>query len=172
MSFKSNLFAALVATLPFAALAGDMDHSDHMMPVVEQGNLRILDAYARVSSPVAKAGAAFLVVENTGDTDDQLIAVSSDTAQRVELHSHTMVGDGIMQMGKVEGGFTVPAHGSHALARGADHVMFMGLSQTWKDGDMIPVTLTFQNAGEASLMIRVDLERQPEDMGHSAHKDH
>lgn len=167
MSFKTTLFAALLAGLPLAATAEDMSHGDHMM-IVEHGALRISDAYARVASPVAKAGAAFLTIENIGSIDDQLIAAQSDVAQRVELHTHTMNSEGVMQMGKVEGGFAIPASDSHALARGGDHVMFMGLNNRWTHGDKIEVTLTFEKAGDVTLTIPVDLERQPGQMAHGA----
>ena len=81
----------------------------------------IKDAYARSSGPMAKAGAAFMVIENTGDTADRLIAARADVAKRVELHTHIDDGNGVMKMREVEGGFAVPAGGAATLARGGDH---------------------------------------------------
>ncbi|MGP6088259.1 copper chaperone PCu(A)C [Antarctobacter jejuensis] len=121
----------------------------------------ITDPYARSSGPTAKAGAAFMVIENTGDADDRLIAVASDKAKRVELHTHKEMGDGIMKMMEVEEGFVVPAGDSHALARGGDHVMFMGLTSAMQQGETVTVTLTFEKAGEMVVEIPVDLERKP-----------
>jgi len=123
--------------------------------------ITIADAYARVASPAAKAGAIFMELHNSGDGDDRLIAATSTAANRVELHTHIDQGGGVMKMTEIEGGIAVPANGVHLLARGGDHVMFMGLTARWNDGDMVPVTLTFENAGDISIEVPVDLTRQP-----------
>ena len=126
-------------------------------------DIEVVDAYARAASPTAKAGAAFMVIRNTGSEDDRLIAVASDIAARVELHTHKDMGEGVMKMMHVEEGFAVPAGDMHALARGGDHVMFMGLTRPMAQGDTVTVMLTFEKAGEVVVDIPVDLER--EDMG-------
>lgn len=121
--------------------------------------ITINDAYARASGMHAKAGAAFMVITNTGDSDDRLIAATSDAAMRVELHTHKDMGDGVMKMIEVEEGFAIPAGGEHALARGGDHVMFMGLTAPFEDGKMLSVTLEFEKAGTMTVEIPVDLNR-------------
>ncbi|AUC54324.1 copper-binding protein [Sagittula sp. P11] len=126
-------------------------------------DIEVVDAYARAASPTAKAGAAFMVIRNTGSEGDRLIAAASDIAARVELHTHKDMGEGVMKMMHVEEGFAVPAGDMHALARGGDHVMFMGLTRPMAQGDTVTVTLTFEKAGEVVVDIPVDLER--EDMG-------
>lgn len=128
-------------------------------------DIEIRDAYARASNTMA--GAAFMVIENTGDSDDRLLDVASGAAKRVELHTHRDMGDGVMKMEHVDEGFVIPAGGTHALARGGDHVMFMGLTGAMEQGDMVAVTLTFEQAGEIEMEIPVDLERKPaHGMGH------
>lgn len=147
MSFKLNLLAALaVTTLSTAAFA--------------QSSIAVNDAYARSSGKAATAGAAFMMIENTGDSDDQLVGVKSDVAARVELHTHKIDENGVAQMMQVEGGFSIPAGETHMLKRGGDHVMFMGLKQPFEQGAKIPVTLIFEQAGEVSIEIPVDLDRQ------------
>ncbi|MEM8740030.1 MAG: copper chaperone PCu(A)C [Pseudomonadota bacterium] len=130
------------------------------LPALAQ-DLVISDAYARSSSPVAKSGAAFMVIENTGTTADRLIAAKTDAAVRAELHTHKDAGNGVMQMLAVEDGFEIPAGGKHRLARGGDHVMLMGLTAPMAQDDLISMTLVFENAGEIVLEIPVDLERKP-----------
>lgn len=123
-------------------------------------DIEVKDAYARSSGPMAMAGAAFMEIVNTGDEDDQLIAVSVGVAKKVELHTHIAGDDGVMKMREVDGGFTIPAGGSHMLKRGGDHVMFMGLTESFDQGKVIPVTLVFEKAGEVTVEVPVDLERQ------------
>ncbi|MFW2543873.1 copper chaperone PCu(A)C [Primorskyibacter sp. 2E107] len=144
MTFKAFLAGAALLSLSTAAYA----------------DIIVTDAYARTSMPGAKTGAAFMVIENTGEMPDQLIDVRSDIAVKVELHTHQDQGGGVMKMVHVEEGFAIPAGGSHALARGGDHVMFMGLSAPMVQGETVPVTLVFEKAGEVQVEIPVDLERQ------------
>ena len=147
MSVRSLALAALAAvSFAFPALAGD---------------IAINDPYARVSAKMSTSGAAFMVIENTGTEDDRLIAASSEVAERTELHTHKADANGVMRMMKVEEGFPLPAGGSHALARGGDHVMFLGLKHPLSQGDIVKVTLTFEKAGDVVVDIPVDLERKP-----------
>lgn len=129
------------------------------LPALADG-IVISDAYARSAGAMAKTGAAFMVIENQGPTDDRLLAAASDVAQRVELHTHKATADGVMQMMAVPEGFAIPAQGRHALARGGDHVMFLGLTRKLQQGDSIAVTLTFEKAGAVTVEIPVDLQRQ------------
>lgn len=122
-------------------------------------DITIEDAYARASNP--KAGAAFMVIHNSGPDADRLIGVTSDAATRVELHTHKEIADGVMQMTQLEGGIVIPADGAHALARGGDHVMLMGLTQPLEQGGSVPLVLTFETAGEIAVEIPVDQDRMP-----------
>lgn len=141
---KKMMMAAVAALMPVAAAA--------------QETVEVQDAFARSANPVT--GAAFMVLDNSGDTDCQLIGASSDVAERIELHTHREV-DGVMKMIEVEEGFTVPAHGNHALARGGDHVMFMGLKAPLEDGDTVALTLDFGDCGTRQVDVPVDNTRMP-----------
>ena len=125
---------------------------------VLSGQILIHDPYARVSSKSAKSGAAFMIIHNHSSENDVLISVESSVAQKVELHTHKEV-EGVMKMIKLEDGIVIPGMGHHALKRGGDHVMFMGLTQSLHHGDQITVTLIFERAGSVKLKIPVDLER-------------
>jgi copper(I)-binding protein len=150
MTFKFLASAALATLVSLPALAG---------------GIMIKDPYAR-SGP--RSGAAFFTIMNHSDTADRLIAATSDAAPRIELHTHIME-NGIAKMREVEGGFAIEAHGSHALARGGDHVMFMGLDKPFEQGSTITVTLTFEQAGDMVVQIPVDNERKGPTAGHGDH---
>ncbi len=155
MSLKSKLLASMAtALLATSAWAQDAISVD--------------DAYARSSGKSAKAGAAFMMIQNAGETDDRLIGVESDAAARVELHTHKVDDSGVAKMVHVEEGFVIPAGEMHMLKRGGDHVMFMGLTAPFEQGATVPVTLIFEKAGEVEIEIPVDLERQDKG-GHGSH---
>ena len=92
--------------------------------------------------------------------------VWSDAAKRVQLHTHIKGDDGVMKMRHVEQGFVIPAQGQHALKRGGDHIMFMGLVTLWEDGDVLNVTLHFEKAGDVPVSIPVDQNRNPMEHKH------
>lgn len=146
MSFTKYLLAGSAALgLALPALAGDIE---------------IRDPYLRTSGPMATSGAAFMQIVNSGAQDDRLVEVASDLSLRVELHSHKASADGVMQMLHLPEGFLIPAGETHLLARGGDHVMFMGLTRAVAHGDAVSLTLTFEKAGEIELEVPVDQERK------------
>lgn len=151
---RTAMFAAIfAATFAAIALAAGL-------PLLAQDHpITVQDAYARANGAAGGAGAVFLTLQNTGPTDDRLLGVSTDAARMAELHSHSQTADGVMVMGRIEGGIALPAGGTHALARGGDHVMLMGLTRTLAQGDSLTVTLTFQTAGAITLAVPVDNAR-------------
>ena len=147
MSFKSTILAAVAAsTLALPSFAAD---------------IMVQDPYARSSAMMATSGAAFMQIMNHGETDDRLIGAASPVAEMVQLHTHKEDENGVMRMLHVEEGFPVAAGETLMLARGGNHVMFMGITEPFEQGDMIPLTLTFEKAGDITLEVPVDLERQP-----------
>ena len=153
MSPKSTLLVALAAaTLALPAMAQE---------------IHILDTYARSASPTAQTGAAFMLIENIGDADDRLIGANSPVAQMAQIHTHREEG-GVMKMVHVEDGLPVPAGETLFLERGGNHIMFMGLTESFEQGKTVPLTLVFEKSGEITLDIPVDLTRKPaESHGHS-----
>lgn len=155
MSFKTTVMAA-VAAAGFAAMA----MADDTVKIM------VMDPYARSSTSMSTSGAAFMTLMNHADEDDRLVAVQSDAAERVEIHTHKEDANGVMKMMEVKEGFVVPAGGMHALQRGGDHVMFLGLKDAMEQGEMISLTLTFENAGDVTVEVPVDLTRKPGAMKH------
>lgn len=128
------------------------------LPAFAQEAITVDGAYARFM-PGSMAGAAFMTIHNHSGTEDRLTGVTSEIAERTELHTHKQGADGTMQMLHVPEGFAIPAEGTHELKRGGDHVMFMGLKQKPADGDTVHVILTFEQAGEVAVDIPVDSKR-------------
>ncbi len=138
-------------------------------------DIHVTDPYARAAHGMAQSGAAFMTILNQGDTDRRIIAVRSDAAQRVELHTHIEDDQGVMRMVEVEEGFLIPAQGEFALARGGDHIMFLGLTQPFVQGEEIAVTLVFEEGDDVEITIPVDMERAADHShshGHSHGHDH
>lgn len=139
------LAAAFAALSPAVALAHDGLHVD--------------GAYARSANPVT--GAVFMTITNHRNVDCQLVAATSEAAERVELHTHREE-DGVMRMVEVEEGFTIPADADYALERGGDHVMLLGLRAPLAEGGAVALTLDFGDCGTLDVAAPVDNRRMPQ----------
>lgn len=131
-------------------------------PAFAHQGIHIENPYARTNGGIGATGAIFLEIMNHADTDDRLIGVASDVAEKVELHTHKASADGVMSMSAVPEGVAIAALQGHSLKRGGDHIMLMGLRQDLKDGDVIHLTLSFEHAGEVKVDVPVDNARKPE----------
>lgn len=139
--------AAAAAVLSFASLSANaMDY--------KAGDLTVTGAWTRATPPKAKAGGGFVEIVNNGSEDDRLIAAKSDVAGKVELHEMTVT-DGVMKMREMEGGIAIPAGETVTLQPGGLHIMFMGLKDSFEEGTMVPVVLTFEKAGDLAVELPV-----------------
>lgn len=145
---KTTLILAAAATAMLLPLAGHAQTP----AAAPAADIAVTGAYARSSNP--RVGAAFMSIANSGARDCALTGVTSDVAEKVELHTHKDEG-GVMKMMAVDS-IPVPAGATHELARGADHIMMMGLKQPLKDGDHVVLTLDFGDCGSVPLDVAVD----------------
>ena len=141
-----SLLTAIIRTgLAVLACTGIVHAKD-----VQVGNLVIESPWSRATPGGAKLGVGYLAIVNIGDKPDQLRAISSPIAERVEIHTTNMQG-GVMRMRKIEGGLELKPQEVTELKPGGLHLMFIGLKQPIKEGDEFPVQLVFANAGKVDL---------------------
>jgi len=117
------------------------------------GDIIIHDGWARASIGNAPNSAAYMTLVTEGADVDRLVAVSTPAADRAELHTHLME-DGIAKMRQVEAIEVVPGEAT-PLEPGGLHVMLMGLTGALTEGAQLPITLTFETAGEVTLELPV-----------------
>ena len=117
------------------------------------GALKVVDPWARATAPSAKAGGAFMVIENTGAEGDRLLSASADIAGRAEVHETTMV-DNVMRMRAV-GEIAIAAGGKVELKPGGYHVMLMDLKGALTEGGTFPLVLHFEKAGDMTLTVPI-----------------
>ena len=145
MKLKSILLGAALSLSALPALA----------------EIVIEHAYARSASPAARSGAVFMVVHNTGPEADRLIAAKTDAARHTGLHTN-IIEEGIAKMVAVPEGFEIAPGDELLLQRGGHHVMLMGLTAPFVQGEELTLTLTFEQAGEITLVVPIDNERDGE----------
>jgi periplasmic copper chaperone A len=136
-------------------------------PVLAHEGIHVTGAYARVTPASA---AVYFVIENHGPDEDRLLSVTTDAAAHTMLHANVEDANGVMQMLMIEGGIAVPGNTNHALEwGGAEHLMLTGLTRDLTQGDVITLTLTFENEGAVVVEAPVDNARKP---GEAAAPDH
>ena len=111
--------------------------------------LMVSGQYVRATPPHTKNSAAFLSISNHANKTIKLIAASSDIADRVELHNHIKE-DGMMKMRQVKE-VVIEANSSVTLQPGGYHVMFLGLKNDLKEGQIVNITLYFNNGDEINI---------------------
>ena len=111
----------------------------------------VTDAWVRGTVAGQMATGAFMRL--TSPADMTLVGVASPAAKIVEIHEMKMDG-GMMKMSAV-GRLPLPAGKSVELKPGGYHVMLMDLAQPLKEGDVVPMTLTFEDKAGAKQTIAV-----------------
>ena len=115
--------------------------------------LVVHDAYVRLVPPGSTTSAAYVVLENTGTTDRQLVRAECPVAGTVELHTH-INDNGVMKMRAVSA-IPVPAKGQAQLKPGGDHLMLIDLKEVLKEGDNVPITLYFDDGSRQSVAVAI-----------------
>lgn len=116
------------------------------------GDVTIAEAVARASVGNAPTSAVYMTITTAG-APDRLIAVASPAAEAAELHTSLAEG-GIMKMHRVDAIEVAPGAPAE-LAPGGQHIMLIGLDAPLEEGTTVPLTLTFEKAGDITLDVPV-----------------
>lgn len=129
------------------------------------GQIEIDDLWVRASAPGQSNGAGYMDIDNDAKAADRLLSVTSDAAERVELHT-VQTENGVSKMRQVEGGIALPADTEVKLSPGGYHVMFIKLRAPFKDGATVPATLKFEKAGDVAVEFKVKSASHNPGMSH------
>ena len=167
----SVVIATVVVAASLAACSGS------------SAGIKVTGAWARNSAAINGAGAAYLLIQNTGSSADALVGVSSPASKTVEMHETKVIESAAPSMGmgggmgtaapsmmpSASGGMSggpmmgmvpvsridVPAGGSVELKPGGYHLMLLSLVADLKAGNTIELTLTFEKAGKITVTAEV-----------------
>lgn len=133
----------LAASLMFSAgvLAGAAD------------TVSVQDPYVRLAPPNAPATGAFMVIKNNGDKDVKVVKADNPASKVTELHTHINDG-GVMKMRPVPS-IDIKAKGEAVLKPGSLHVMMIDLKAPMKEGDVVPITLSFDDGSTKQVDAKV-----------------
>ncbi|MFN7609849.1 MAG: copper chaperone PCu(A)C, partial [bacterium] len=117
------------------------------------GALTVSELRSRPTSSGATVAGGYLTITNTGAEADRLIRAASPRATRTELHEMAM--DGNMMTMRPVTSIEVPANGSVKLEPGGFHIMFLDIPKPFAANETIPVSLTFERAGQIDVELIV-----------------
>ena len=116
-------------------------------------NVTVQEPYVRLAPPNAPATGAFMVIKNNGDKDVKVVKADNPASKVTELHTHLNDG-GVMRMRPVAA-IDVKAKGEAVLQPGGLHVMMINLLAPLKEGDLVPITLTFDDGSSKKVDAKV-----------------
>ncbi len=141
----------LAAALSLAALCGPAHALDQ---TAKLGDLAVTAPSIRAMVPGASVAGGFMTIANRGKEADRLVSVATPGVKRVEIHEMKMDGE-VMKMRKLDDGLPLPAGQTVQLKSGGYHLMFIQPEKPYRQGDSVPVTLTFQKAGKVEIAFPV-----------------
>lgn len=150
---RSSISLRFAAVLAGFALAGTFgigapQAQAHSYTV---GNIEVVHPWARPST--VKTGATYFQLINKGKSDDALMEVKGDVADKIEVHTMTM-DNNIMRMRKVDR-LALPAGKTVAIEPGGLHIMLIGLKKPLVVGEKFPLHLVFEKAGGVDVVVHV-----------------
>jgi copper(I)-binding protein len=92
--------------------------------------------------------AAYLILRNTGPTNDRLVGAACACAVSVMPH-RTVTAQGVSRM-QMEMSVPIEAHGAVVFDARGRHLMLTGVKAPIRSGAKVPMTLTFEKAGRVT----------------------
>ncbi len=115
------------------------------------------DPWIRATVPAQKTTGAFMQLRSPKAT--RLVEVQSPVAGRAEVHQMAMEGQ-TMRMQKVDG-IDLPAGQGVNLSSGGYHVMLFDLKRQLKEGEQVPLTLSFIGPDKKRENVTVQVPVKP-----------
>jgi len=122
--------------------------------------IHIIHPFISEPAPGAMSGAAYLTISNESAEPDRFTAVETGIAMMAALHETEFGADGVARMFELPPVEIAPGE-TVAFEPGGAHIMLMMLTGDLKAGDMVPMSLFFDKAGQ----IDVEFEVMPFDPG-------
>lgn len=137
------LACSVMTTLPAAA-----DDHGHGTVVIE-------NPWSRPTPPGSPMGVGYMTLTNTGDREITFTAAETPRAASVSIHQSSR-NDGVMSMQPLKNGLAIPAGETVELKPHGYHLMLEKLKGPLKEGETIPLTLSFDGADNQRVELTVE----------------
>lgn len=117
------------------------------------GRVSVVDPWVRLPPPGARNTGAFLTLRNAGPGDARVVKASNPASRVTELHTH-LEEVGVMKMRPVPF-IEVKAGAETVLKPGGLHVMLIDLLAPLKEGEVLALTLVFEDGSSTVVQAPV-----------------
>jgi copper(I)-binding protein len=158
---KTLVLLAVASLATLGVACGDEDGGGETG--MDEDTIHVADAWAR--SPMQDVGAVYFVAHNGAEEEDRLVGVSTDAADRAEVHE-TVEQDGQIVMQPVEA-VAIPPGEDVSFEPGGYHIMLFELTEPLEVDTTIALTLEFELAGEVEIqaLVKAFVPEDGMDMG-------
>jgi hypothetical protein len=139
-----------------------------VLATAASAQVSVTDPWVRGTVAGQKATGAFMQLKSPADT--ALVDAASPVAKIVEIHEMKMEG-GMMKMRAVDK-LPLPAGKAVELKPGGYHVMLMDLVQPLKEGDTVPLKLSFEDKAGKKQTVEVKAQVKSLTTGSAPAKTH
>jgi copper(I)-binding protein len=115
--------------------------------------IRVENAWIREAPPTIRTHAGYLTIINNKSENIQLINITSEYFERIEIHQ-SMMGDGIAKMIEL-GTIKIPAQSEFIFSPGDYHLMLLNNKNQLNQGDKIPLQLIFADGTIFPITLEV-----------------
>lgn len=136
------------------------------MSAVVLATMAVSTAYAQVAveapwvrATVAQQQATGAFMRLTAEKDAKLVRAESPIANIVEIHEMAVRNE-VMKMRQISD-IALPSGSTVELKPGGYHIMLIQLRRQVKEGDVVPITLTFEDAAGKQESMRIDAPVKP-----------
>jgi hypothetical protein len=119
----------------------------------QTSGVAVTNPWARATPGGASTAAIYLTLQ--APAADKLVSVSTPAARQAELHTMSM-DNGVMKMRALPGGIDLPAGQKVTLKPGGMHIMLSALTGPLKEGENVPLALTFAKSGTQQISVPVE----------------
>ncbi|AXS84736.1 copper chaperone PCu(A)C [Marinobacter sp. Arc7-DN-1] len=123
-----------------------------------QGAVTVDHPWSRPTPPGTPVGVGYMSISNTGGNDIVLVGARTPRADRVSIHKSSMQ-EGVMRMTPVKGGLAIPAGETVELKPYSYHLMLEKLKSPLQEGEVIPLTLSFEGAEDMEVELNITQPR-------------
>lgn len=131
--------------------------SSLLIMTVAQAQVTVEEPWVRATVPQQNGTGAFMRL--TSQSDTTLVRAESPVAKYVEVHEMVMENN-VMKMREVSG-IPLPAGQTVELKPGGYHIMFIDLHGQVKEGEQVPLKLTFEEAGGQRSSMDIEAPVRP-----------
>lgn len=136
MSFNVRLGQAMVVATIIVSLSGCGGEETHR-------GIEVSAPYVNSLIPGVESTAAYFTINNYGDKPISLVNITTDAANAAEFHITRETNGGVLM--ESASAISIPAHDTVVLEPGSQHIMLTGVKQPLVVGEVIPMTLSFDD---------------------------